>query len=271
MKNLKFFLLLIATLAILIFQQQSHAQYIISKSVISNSGSSIANTSFKIKGTLGQPVTGIAAENNFKLNHGFCDPTSSCNVPVELSFFSFSLSEKAVILTWETASETNNFGFEIERRGNPDYWEKAGFVQGNGTTNIPKKYSFTDNSILAPGLYFYRLKQIDTDGAFEYSSELQVHLDLPKQYELSDNYPNPFNPVTIINYQIPKSIQVEIIVFNTLGQEIRTLINENRSAGYHQVIWDGKDNLGRMVSTGTYLYQMKTEDFIDVKKMILIQ
>jgi hypothetical protein len=271
MKNINFCHLLIAISAIFIIQQRSIAQYAIFKSVISNSGSSLTNTSFKIQGTLGQPLTGMAADNSYKLNHGFWDSNNSCNVPVELSCFSFYLSENIVILTWETASETNNFGFEIERKSNSGFWEKIGFIQGNGTTNVFKKYFFTDHSKLEPGNYFYRLKQIDTDGTFEYSSEIKVLLDLPKEYKLSNNYPNPFNPETIINYQLPKSVHVEIKIYNTLGQEIRTLLNEKRNAGYHQVIWDGKDNSGKTVSTGTYLYQMKTNDFVEVKKMTFIQ
>ncbi|MBD3287774.1 T9SS type A sorting domain-containing protein [candidate division KSB1 bacterium] len=268
MKILKYFILLITFFP---FQNQATAQYLILKSVISSSGSSLLSDSYVICATLGQPVTGMTSGSSYELSQGFWDSSSPCSVPVELSSFSFVLSEKSVILIWETKTETNNFGFNIERKSIQESWEKIGFVSGNGTVSSPREYKFKDNTIIESGDYFYRLKQIDSDGSSEYSPTIEVIIHFPHQYELSENFPNPFNPETRIDYQLPKSAYVEIRIYNTLGQEIRTLLMENKDAGFHHIFWDGKDNSGKHVGTGTYFYQLKTDDSIDVKKMTLLR
>lgn len=96
-------------------------------------------------------------------------------------------------------------------------------------------------------------------------------VELPTRFALEQNYPNPFNPTTTIQYQVPASAQVKLEIFNMLGQRIRTLIDQNRQAGSYQVVWDGKDDFGRNVATGMYVYRMQAADFTSVRKLILLK
>ena len=162
-------------------------------------------------------------------------------------------NENAVQLNWTTATETNNSGFEIQRtsplpspyqaeggkagRG----WETIGFVPGFGTTTEPKSYSFVDENV-STGIYKYRLKQIDFDGSFEYSNEIEIEVDFtPKDFVLYQNYPNPFNPATTIKFEIPNVETTRRVVFTTLkvydvlGNEVATLVNEEKQHGVYEV------------------------------------
>ncbi len=196
-------------------------------------------------------------------------------VPVEMASFNASISKNRVILNWTTLSESNNYGFELQRRSETDeLWKNLGFINGQGTSNSPTSYSYVDKDI-SENHYFYRLKQIDFDGSFEYSSTIEVLLQSPKRFVLIQNYPNPFNPETVISYQIPdlngESVEVELVIFNLLGDEVRTLVRKNQAAGYYNIIWDGRDNSGMTVSAGTYVYQIKAGKFIQSKKMTLLR
>jgi hypothetical protein len=166
-------------------------------------------------------------------------------LPVELRSFSATVIGKDVKLSWNTATEINNYGFEIERSAlsaERQSWEKIGFVNGNGNSNSPKDYSFVDDFAGKPayrtGRYSYRLKQIDNDGQFEYSKTIEVDINGVKKFELSQNYPNPFNPTTTIRYNLPEATNVKLTLFNILGQELRTLINEVKEAGTHTINFD---------------------------------
>ena len=201
-------------------------------------------------------------------------------VPVELKSFTASVlqNEKAVQLNWTTATETNNSGFEVERF--QDYkieklqdWETIGFVPGFGTITEPKSYSFIDEDI-SSGIYKYRLKQIDFDGSFEYSTKIEVEVDFtPKDYVLYQNYPNPFNPTTIIKYEIPSvtlrraqsDIMVSLKVYDVLGNEVATLVNEESQPGVYEVEFNASS-----LSSGIYLYKLQAGKFIQTKKMILV-
>jgi hypothetical protein len=207
-------------------------------------------------------------------------------VPVELTSFSSSVlqNEKAVQLNWTTATETNNSGFEIQKtspfpspyqgeggeagRG----WEIIGFVPGFGTTTEPKSYSFTDENVTT-GTYKYRLKQIDFDGSFEYSNEIEVEVDFtPKEFVLYQNYPNPFNPNTTIKFEIPNvethrdaSLQMVILkVYDLLGNEVATLVNEEKQPGVYEVEFDAS-----LLASGLYLYKLQSGSFVQTMKMIL--
>lgn len=191
-------------------------------------------------------------------------------VPVELSSFSANISGSDVILDWTTASETNNKGFDVERKifspqpaaGN---WEKIGFVGGFGTTTEPKSYSFSDNN-LASGNYSYRLKQVDFDGSYKYSNTVEVEVNSVSEFSLSQNYPNPFNPSTQINFSIPKDEYVILKVYNSLGQEIADLFNGIAKAGSHEIIFNGSN-----LSSGIYYYRIEAGENTSVKKMILMK
>ncbi|MBK8945576.1 MAG: T9SS type A sorting domain-containing protein [Ignavibacteriae bacterium] len=190
-------------------------------------------------------------------------------LPVELTTFSASVIDKNVKLNWETATEVNNYGFDIERKSEFGNWNKLAFVQGNGNSNSPKFYSFKDNSIKESGKYFYRLKQIDIDGKFDYSDEVEICFASPQKYELLQNYPNPFNPVTKITYSIPDNIlfqnqKVTLKIYNVLGQLVKVLVDEIKQPGIYEIEFDGSKFI-----SGVYFYKLETGDFTQMKKMIL--
>ena len=192
-------------------------------------------------------------------------------LPVELVSFAADVSKDVVKLMWQTATETNNFGFDIERSSDGVAFSKIGFVPGHGTTTIPQIYGYEDKDVVAGGTYSYRLKQVDTDGSFEYSAILQVEINLPQNFTLSQNFPNPFNPETSIRYELPEAVEVKVSIFNLLGNEIRTLVNEQKEAGVHSILWNGKDNAGREVATGAYLYRIKAGEFVETKRLTLLR
>ena len=202
--------------------------------------------------------------------------TINGGVPVELiSFTALVLqNEKAIELNWITATETNNQGFEILRgiypanggTQNDNEWEKIGFVPGFGTTTEPKSYSFIDDNITT-GSFKYRLKQIDFDGSFEYSNEIEVAVDFtPKEFVLYQNYPNPFNPKTVISYQLPVTSNVTLKVYDVLGNEVATLVNEEKQPGVYEVEVDASN-----LTSGIYFYQLKAGSLIQTKKMVLMR
>jgi hypothetical protein len=201
-------------------------------------------------------------------------------VPVELISFTASIlqNEKAIQLHWTTATETNNSGFEIHRKKlevrshSPmaEEWETIAFVAGFGSTTEPKSYSFTDENVTT-GTYKYRLKQIDFDGTFEYSNEIEVEVDFtPKEFVLYQNYPNPFNPNTVISYQLPVISNVTLKVYDILGNEVATLVNEEKQAGVYEVEFNTESGIRNPVS-GVYFYQLKAGSFSSIKKMILLK
>jgi hypothetical protein len=190
-------------------------------------------------------------------------------VPVELASFTGYAINDGVELKWMTATETNNQGFEIERLNDSKIekseWEKVGFVAGFGTTTEPKAYSFTDKEVLS-GTYTYRLKQIDFDGSFSYSEEVNVDVTSPIEYALEQNYPNPFNPSTTIKYSIPEDGLVKLSVFNLLGEEVTTLVNTVQKAGKYEVQF-----VASRFASGVYYYRMESRDYTSIKKMLLIK
>ncbi len=196
-------------------------------------------------------------------------------LPVELTAFSASVNEGKVILNWQTETEINNYGFEIERvmiTGQllpvNEKWEKIGFIEGAGNSNIPKSYLFTDNSQIEERKRSYRLKQLDLDGKFTYSEEITVELSaIPAEFSLSQNYPNPFNPSTIIEFSLPNDSDVKLKVYNLLGQEVVSLIDGEMKAGYHKVKFDATSGL----ASGVYLYKIHAGEYSAVKKLMLLK
>ncbi len=201
--------------------------------------------------------------------------------PVELVSFTATVSGNEVKLNWATATEINNYGFEVERQKSKgeSNWETIGFVEGAGNSNSPKSYSFTDN-VTESGTYSYRLKQIDLDGAYEYSNVVEVNVGAPAKFELMQNYPNPFNPTTTIKYSIPSVIarseatkqshdfaaNVQLNVYNILGEEVAKLVNERQLPGEYTVKFDASN-----LPSGIYIYTLRTENYISTKKMLLLK
>ena len=196
--------------------------------------------------------------------------TIAIPVPVELISFTSEVKEDVVTLFWQTATETNNQGFEILRFAQNDNigWERIGFVEGKGTTTEIQSYSFTDKP--EPGKYKYRLKQIDFDGTFEYSQEIEVEVKAPNVFSLEQNYPNPFNPSTVISYQLPENGNVTLKVYDVLGNEVATLVDEYRQSGKYEVEFNSS-SIKHLPSSGIYFYQLKAGNYIETKKMILLK
>jgi hypothetical protein len=191
-------------------------------------------------------------------------------VPVELTAFFAMALEDGIMLKWTTATETNNAGFSVERSTNNKDFEVIGFVEGNGTTTETKDYNYFDK-ISSAGYYYYRLKQIDFDGSFNYSNIVQTEVNAPKAFVLSQNYPNPFNPSTVISFSLPVDSRVTINLYNTLGEKVDVLIDNELSIGHHEINFDAST-----LSNGVYYYKINAQgkdgsDFVSTKKMVLMK
>lgn len=187
-------------------------------------------------------------------------------LPVELTSFTANVNMSGdVELQWVTESEINNHGFEIEKSFDNTSFIPIGFVKGKGTTTERQVYSFTDRN-LENGRYYYRLKQIDFNGQFEYSNIIEVEVNKLLQFVLEQNYPNPFNPSTMISWQSPFDGWQTLRVYDVLGNEVATLVNEFRTAGKHSINFNKND-----LAPGTYFYQLRIGNYISTKKMTILK
>ncbi len=198
--------------------------------------------------------------------------TNPISLPVELTSFNAQVLSQGVRLTWTTASEQNNAGFEVQRSNDQANWTVLGFVRGAGTTTEAQSYTFTDAQAI--GTVFYRLKQVDFDGQFEYSNVIEVNAGMPKQFVLEQNYPNHFNPATTIAYQLPTASNVSLKVFDMLGKEVATLVNGRQEAGTYTVNFNANQ-----LSSGVYFYRLQasatngasSSNFVQTRKMMLVK
>jgi len=186
-------------------------------------------------------------------------------VPVELTSFTGSSVDGNVTLNWSTATETNNLMFEIERSTEGKEFYSIGFVNGHGTTTEPQEYYYIDNTV-ETATYFYRLKQIDFLGTYEYSDEIEVEVKGPLTFNLEQNYPNPFNPSTNIKYNIPESGIVKLAIYNTLGEEVAVLVNGMVEAGFYEVTFNAVN-----LPSGIYFYKLQAGNTVQLKKMVLMK
>ncbi|MCU0410939.1 MAG: T9SS type A sorting domain-containing protein, partial [Bacteroidetes bacterium] len=197
---------------------------------------------------------------------------------------SAATSDKSVLLTWTTATEAENFGFEIERRiigqlaskesAGASAWEKVGFVNGSGTSSKPVEYTFEDTN-LPDGRYAYRIKQIDRDGTYRYTEAIEVSVgDVPTVFSLDQNYPNPFNPMTTIQFGLPKPSSVKIVLYDLLGKAVMTIVEKDLPLGFHRVEFDGS-----RFASSVYFYRLTAKGlddiaddrFVQTRKMILLR
>ncbi len=190
----------------------------------------------------------------------FSDP-----LPVELTSFAASFNNNQVVLNWSTSTELNNQGFVVERKTENSVWSSIGFAAGYNTTTETHNYQFIDNEI-SSNKYYYRLKQTDFDGTFEYSNVVEIDINTINEFSLNQNYPNPFNPSTKISFTIAQNSNVKLSVFNMLGEKLAELLNEVKSAGTYDINFDGNG-----LSSGMYLYRLEADGFISTKKMTLIK
>lgn len=191
-------------------------------------------------------------------------------LPAELESFTSNVVGNNVNLNWQTSSEQNNSGFEIERskliNGNIQYRIRAGAVRGNGNIANSSNYTFSDR-IFEAGIYKYRLKRLDYNGNSEYYYlNNYVQISAPEKFELSRNYPNPFNPVTNMEFGISKLEFISLKVYDILGKEVSTLVNEIKPAGRYKVEFDGS-----ALSSGVYFYRLEAGEFNDIKRMFLVK
>ncbi|MGE5436971.1 MAG: M1 family aminopeptidase [Syntrophothermus sp.] len=215
--------------------------------------------------------TAVAFDPNNEIVIKTATLTQIAPLPVELTSFSANTKDEFVVLNWQTETETNNKGFEVERvklNENGTYdknnYEKVGFVQGAGNSTTNRSYSFV-NFIKDYGKYAYRLKQIDLDGTYEYSSEVYVTAGIkPVSFRLAQNYPNPFNPTTVIQFELPQESKITLKVYNLLGEVVSTLINETYPAGVHTAEFDASN-----LTSGVYIYELSTDAVKLRQKMIL--
>ena len=209
--------------------------------------------------------------------------TAAIALPVEITSFSASTNGKSIGLSWNTATEVNDAGFEVERKSVSDLtvqgsnsqttnlksetWNRLGFIQGAGTSNSPQQYSYADNGVAA-GTYSYRLEQIDRDGSFNYSKEVEVTIGLTgSDYKLGQNYPNPFNPSTWINFAVKTDQHATLKVYNEIGQEVASLFNGiARGNKEYSILFDASH-----FASGVYFYRLITADRTEVKRMLLMK
>jgi hypothetical protein len=192
-------------------------------------------------------------------------------LPVELTSFTANIINRKAELKWETATELNNYGFEIERKLVNNDWSVIGFLEGYGNSNQPKYYRFLDHDNLT-GNISYRLKQIDNDGTFEYSKIVNIDLGKPNSFKLGQNYPNPFNPSTKIRYNLSSESKFTLTIYNSIGQKISELLNTTKAAGSYDLEFNASN-----LASGTYLYILSGssikdgEEFRIIKKMSIIK
>ena len=187
-------------------------------------------------------------------------------LPVILASIEASVRGGRVLLSWHTASEHDNVGFCIERKDASHPWNQIGFVSSTGSQNAPRSYTYSDQP--RPGVYVYRLKQIDNNGRFSYSDEVTAHISsLPTAMRLNQNYPNPFNPATVVRFAVPTAQQATLKIYNSAGQEVATLFNGMADAGrMYELSFDGSQ-----LASGVYFSILQSGGKQDVKKMTLLR
>lgn len=237
-------------------------------------------------GTTIEVTTGadICADNVI-INGSYSGTGTVCttgSLPVEMSTVAAVASARDVTLHWTTTTEINNYGFVVERRmmssfavqisdnrsqGAASTWIQVGSVSGSGTSSSPREYSFVDKDLLS-GRYAYRIKQVDNNGSFTYADAVEIEVGLaPKEFTLSQNFPNPYNPTTTIEFTLPEDGRVVLRLYDATGRQLATLVDEEAVAGrYYRVKFDAS-----RYSSGIYFYQLESGSRSLVKKMMLVK
>jgi hypothetical protein len=202
-------------------------------------------------------AVGTDPDNCFRLNGAI--------IPVELNSFIAIGNNNEVELNWSTATETNNQGFDIERMLQDTQFKNIAYVPGFGTSTELHYYNYIDKGLTA-GKYYYRLKQVDYNGSYEYSNVIEVDVRSLNEYALEQNYPNPFNPTTTIGYVLKEKSNAKLILLNAIGEEITVLVNEEQDNGFHKIDFNAAN-----LPSGVYFYQISAGEFVSVKKMLLLK
>ncbi len=204
---------------------------------------------------------------------------ADASLPVKLMSFTAEIQKKRVYIAWKTASEVNNLGFNIFRsevKSGPYAKINPKLIAGRKSATQAKEYSFVDQNVQMGCDYFYKLEQIDLAGTRHYFGPLTVHVFnskmlIPKKFQLKQNFPNPFNPETTIEYDLPRAEQVSLEIYDLLGKSIAVLVQKKQAAGRHRVLWKGRLTSGLAAPSGIYVCKLRAGDFVAVKKMLLLR
>lgn len=209
------------------------------------------NTDWMTPSTNGQPTSGDFST----LSWATVNDLRNGALPVELTSFTAHVKEGTTQLKWRTETELDNYGFEIQRSMKKDSWEVVGFVQGHGTSNSPRSYSYEDRlPNTASGQVSYRLRQIDRDGTEEYSPLVMVRLNATVFFGIADAFPNPFNPSTTLSLNLTEDAAVSVRLHDVTGRAVLTVLdNSALSAGSHSVMLNAAD-----LPSGRYMAVMTT-------------
>jgi hypothetical protein len=211
------------------------------------------------------------------------ETTGDTSLPVTLSSFTANAEGGAVKLVWRTETEINNVGFTVYRSEAKDgNYTRITFVNGAGSNGMPTDYQFEDTKVEQGKTYFYYIEDIDITGERNKSNILKVVvpvkpvIQIPKQFALLQNFPNPFNPETWIPYELPDDVAVSIFIYNVQGRLVRRLALGEQSAGSYvtrdkAVYWDGKDDRGEKVASGVYWYTFRAGDFDATRRMVIVK
>ncbi|HQM37269.1 MAG TPA: T9SS type A sorting domain-containing protein, partial [Candidatus Marinimicrobia bacterium] len=198
------------------------------------------------------------------------------SLPVELASFNATAGNGNITLKWITESEIENLGFNIYRSTSRDgefVMLNAKLIAGAGSSSESHEYSYIDRDVKSGLTYWYKLEDVDYNGKTEFHGPISAVLanTTPTEFGLHKNYPNPFNPVTTISYDLAKDVYVELAVYNILGGKVITLVNGNQPAGSYQLEWDGRDSRGLIVSSGMYLLRINAGNYCKTNKMVFVR
>jgi hypothetical protein len=205
--------------------------------------------------------------------------SADASLAVELSSFTALADYTEVILKWETGSELGNLGFHVYRSeiGDGPFKKISELIEGAGNLAIGHTYEYLDQKVQPGKTYFYYLEDVDIHGSRNKSNMIQVTLKpLPKEYRLFQNYPNPFNPETWIPFQLPKANEVNIHIYNVTGEPVKTIPLGHKQAGVYvgkakAAYWDGRNDMGEKLASGVYFYELQTETFRTIRRMMLLK
>ena len=196
------------------------------------------------------------------------------SLPVELTSFTATPGNGIITLNWLTESEIENLGFNIYRSTNTNLEFiilNAELIPGAGSSSEKHEYSYVDHDVKSGITYWYKLEDVDYKGKTELHGAISAAVLGPKEFCLHPNYPNPFNPVTTISYDLPQDVYVELTVYNMLGEKVTTLVKGNQPAGYYNVEWDGRNSQGRIVSSGMYFLRISAGSYCKTNKMVFVR
>jgi hypothetical protein len=200
------------------------------------------------------------------------------SLPVTMSSFAASVKDNAIVLSWRTESETDNLGFTLERAEGNGAWKPIASYQtsdalkGQGNKSTTTNYIWTDAKVSTGNEYRYRLSDVNTAGVVTMHSPIAVTMTaLPETTEMAKAYPNPFNPETSIQYNLHQDSQVTITVYDLLGRQVKTLVDNQQAAGSYNTIWNGTDSAGAKAASGVYIVRMETKGVTQIQKVMLIK